>query len=142
MQFRDVDHYDSFIRLASAQFFRESDLIVMNFGVWYYEQAPTGVKTNHTPDSYIRHMLAVADAIALHRQPHQLIVWRESTGPRRYNYEAIKTANLLLRPYMAQRQISVIYDHSTKFGATGPQSDDPWPSCTWITFIFVNRPCK
>jgi hypothetical protein len=106
--------------MADQDYFRESNLIVMNFGIWYYEQVPTGIKTNHTPESYIRHMHALADDIALHRQPHQLVVWRESTGPRRYNYEAIKAANLLLRPYMAQRQIPIIYDHSTKYGPTGP----------------------
>jgi hypothetical protein len=99
-----VGPYDGGIRgksyigtMADQDYFRESDLIVMSFGVWYYEQVGTGVKTNHTPATYIRHMRTLVDDIALHRQPHQLIVWRETTGPRkRKNHEAIKAANRLL----------------------------------------------
>jgi hypothetical protein len=104
---------------ATQDYFRGSHLIVLNFGIWYYEQVEAGQQTNHTVATYIRHMQTVADDIARHRQPHQLVVWRETTGPRKPNHEDIKAANRALRPYMALRQIPVIYDHSS-MSKSGP----------------------
>jgi hypothetical protein len=134
--------------MADQDYFRESNLIVMNFGIWYYEQVPTGRQTNHTHETYIRHMQDLADDIALHRQPHQLVIRRETTGPRKPNHEAVKAANRLLRPYMAQRQIPIIYDHSTMLGDTGPEATtvaklyldsihfcEPALQMTWTTIL-------
>jgi hypothetical protein len=107
---------------ATQDYFRRSHLIVLNFGIWYYEQAGVGKQTNHTAATYIRHMQTVADDIARLRQPHQLVVWRETTGPRSPNHEVVKAANRALRPYMALRQIPVIYDHTSMTERTGPRA--------------------
>jgi hypothetical protein len=95
--------------MATQDFFRESHLIVMNFGLWYHEQGQIGVPTNHTASSYLRHMRALADEVAMYRQPDQLVVWRETTVSDRADHP-----DRALRPYMAQRQIPVIYDHSVR----------------------------
>ena len=56
----------------------ESDIIVMNFGVWYVEQKQLGRKTNHTSGTYLAKMRELVDFMETVRKPHQLIVFRES----------------------------------------------------------------
>jgi hypothetical protein len=98
--------------MATQDYFRDSDLIIMNFGVWYYEQVGVGKRTNHTSSTYLRHMRTMADDVVLYRQPNQLVVWRETTGPCKPNHYDVKAANLALRSYMAESKIPVIYDHT------------------------------
>jgi hypothetical protein len=95
--------------MATQDYFRESHLIIMNFGLWYYEQGDIGVQTNHTKVSYERHVRRLVNEVAMYRQPHQLVVWRETTLAGQ-----TKHPDWPFRSLFAQHQIPVIYDHSVQ----------------------------
>jgi hypothetical protein len=137
-----IDFWDGGVRgksyngtMATQDFFRESHLIVMNFGLWYHEQGQIGQQTNHTPSSYLRHMRALADAVAMYRQPDQLVVWRETTVSGLADHP-----DRILRPYMAHRQIPVIYDHSVQhLLGHHPAADGSTTTTTTVADLYMDN---
>jgi hypothetical protein len=90
--------------ISEEPYFEEADIIVMNFGIWYVEQKKIGQQTNHTPSTYLSHMVQIIGDINRRRRPHQLIVFRESAKM------LIPTSNALLQK-MTQELRSVLIEH-------------------------------
>jgi hypothetical protein len=112
--------------MATQDYFRDSHLIIMNFGLWYYEQGEIGIQTNHTKNSYERHVRRLVNEVAMYRQSHQLVVWRETTLAGQ-----TKHPDWPFRSLFAQHQIPVIYDHSVKQPPSGRHLNNKKASSSW-----------
>lgn len=94
--------------------FAQADIILMNFGVWYVENRREGQKTHHTSSTYIQHMTHLLERIQAVRQPHQLIIFRESSEMMNPTNEILVELSHRLRPLLTQYQIPLITRHNSR----------------------------
>ena len=93
--------------------FEQSDIVLMNFGMWYVEQQKAGQRTNHTPLTYITHMTRLFEDIQLERQPRQLIVFRETSFRHGVPNADLVSFSKKLHPLLELHQIPLITHHNS-----------------------------
>jgi len=99
---------------TNQTYFAQADIIFMNFGIWYVEQQEIGIKSNHTPLTYLPYMARLMEEIQAIRQPHQLIVFRESSkNLNRHKNTKLVQLSQRLRPLLVQNQIPLVTNHNS-----------------------------
>jgi len=98
--------------ITNETYFKEADIIVLNFGVWYVEQQGHGRRTNHTPSNYVSHMVQILKGIETSRKPHQLIVFRESAEMLKPSSESLQKMTQELRSILIEHRIPIIAHQS------------------------------
>ena len=106
-------HNDWYGDQTNETCFTEADIIVLNFGVWYFEAQAIGQRTNHTPSNDVSHMIQILNNIETLRKPHQLIVFRESAEMRNPTSQSLQIMTQELRPILIEHRIPIIAHQST-----------------------------